>query len=205
MSYKKSFTKIIQKKYPLEHQNILKAIQKQSSLISQEVGNLSNTGNPLDKRMDFAIYFLALIQTMETKGLDYETIKQLSLEITYDFVKPKNKFQSWLKQLPPKLAGTLIADLILDFFNKKINKQAHPQGFVARIITDKKETFGLGYGIDIIECGICKLFNKFETEKYVPILCEVDKVTSDLAGLELIRNQTIAEGADKCDFRFKKK
>ena len=77
-------------------------------------------------------------------------------------------------------------------------------GFIANIITDKEETFGLGYGIDILECGICKLFNKHNFGKYAAILCEVDKLTSGIAGLTLIRSGTIANGAEKCDFRFKR-
>ncbi len=35
------------------------------------------------------------------------------------------------------------------------------------------------------------------------ILCEVDKLTSSLAGLEMVRSGTIANGAAKCDFRWK--
>ena len=89
--------------------------------------------------------------------------------------------------------------------DRKISKRGHPDGFVAKIITDKSETYGLGYGFDILECGICKLFKKYNNEKYSSILCEVDRFTSSLAGLDLIRNGTIANGAEKCDFRFKRK
>lgn len=82
---------------------------------------------------------------------------------------------------------------------------AHRDGFKIKIITDKKETFGLGYGIDILECGICKLYNKHGQHKFTSLLCEVDHITSSLAGLTLKRNGTIALGASKCDFRFEKK
>ena len=90
-------------------------------------------------------------------------------------------------------------------FEKKVKNAGHPDGFVVKIITDKKETYGLGYGIDIVECGICKLFNKHGYSSYARILCEVDEITSGLAGLELIRAGTIANGASKCDFRWKVK
>ena len=76
--------------------------------------------------------------------------------------------------------------------------------FARKLLQIKPETYNLGYGFDIYECGICKLFQKHNAGKYASILCEVDKVTSNLAGLELIRNSTIAYGAEKCDFRFKK-
>jgi hypothetical protein len=81
---------------------------------------------------------------------------------------------------------------------------SHPRGFAAKIITDKEETYGFGYGIDIQECGICKLFTNHNQKQYTSILCEVDNITSALAGLKLIRTGTIANGAHKCDFRFMK-
>jgi hypothetical protein len=92
--------------------------------------------------------------------------------------------------------------MLLREFDKKVSTRAHPDGFVTKIITDKKETLGYGYGFDIIECGICKLFEKHDLKKYASILCEVDHITSGLAGLKLIRSGTIANGAVKCDFRF---
>jgi hypothetical protein len=88
--------------------------------------------------------------------------------------------------------------------SKRVNRNDNKGGFKANIITDKQQTYGLGYGIDIVECGICKLFNKHHFDKYAPILCEVDKLTAELAGLILVRTGTIANGAKKCDFRFQK-
>lgn len=82
--------------------------------------------------------------------------------------------------------------------------KGHPDGFRVNMLTDKAETLGFGYGFDIMECGICKLFKKHNYQKYTPILCEVDHITSNLAGLTLIRTGTIANGATTCDFRFKK-
>ena len=86
-----------------------------------------------------------------------------------------------------------------------MSKNLNPDGFIANIITDKKETLGLGYGVDILECGICKLFKKHNYQKYSSILCEVDTITSGFAGLRLVRGGTIALGAKKCDFRWERK
>ena len=119
-------------------------------------------------------------------------------------MRPKNKLQQFLKRLPAKLTNTWLTKLFLKSLGKKVSRKAHEDGFVAKIITDKNETFGFGYGFDILECGICKLFKKYKYEKYSSILCEVDEITSSLAGLKLIRTGTIALGAKKCDFRFKK-
>ena len=78
-------------------------------------------------------------------------------------------------------------------------------GVKANLITSKEETLGFGYGVDILECGICKLFKRYQYERFTPLLCEVDHITSSLAGLTLKRTGTIALGAQKCDFRFERK
>jgi len=111
-----------------------------------------------------------------------------------EYVRPKNRMQQFLLRVPANLTNTWLANAVIAKFNKKINIRSHPDGFVATIITDEKDTFGLGYGIHILECGIYKLFKKHNYEKYSSILCEVDYITFGLAGLELIRTGTIAQG-----------
>ena len=109
-----------------------------------------------------------------------------------------------MKRLPAKLIGTRLWNVLIRSLAGKLGKNDNREGFIARVITSKEETYGLGYGVDIVECGVCKLFNKHAFGKYTSILCEVDKLTSELAGLELIRSGTIANGAAKCDFRYRK-
>jgi hypothetical protein len=154
--------------------------------------------------MELAGYFLATIEALDKRGESFEKIRTVLIEIAKEYVRPKNYFQNLLKRLPAKIVNTGIARILLKKLNKKLRRKAHPNGFVTNIITDKKETYGFGYGIDIIECGICKLFEKHHYQKFSPILCEVDYITSGLAGLKLIRSGTIANGAKKCDFRFKR-
>src|SRR5690554_7409970 len=38
---------------------------------------------------------------------------------------------------------------------------------------------------------------------FLALIKTLDEITSSLAGLQLIRTDTIARGAEKCDFRFK--
>ena len=159
--------------------------------------------NPVDRRLDFTAYFLATIQVLEKRGESFERIREICLEITHEYVRPKNGFQAWLRRLPVKLIGSPFGRLLIRFMEKKTTKLGHPDGFRVNMITDPAQTFGLGYGIDIMECGICKLFAKHGAGRYASILCEVDKLTSSLAGLELVRSGTIANGARCCDFRWK--
>jgi hypothetical protein len=204
MHFRKFFILAIEKYFPEDASSVIHELDRRFKILSLDTKFAARSSNPVDKRLDFTACFLALIQTLEHRGQSYEQIKNICLEITYDYVSPKNAFQKWMKKLPAKLIGSRITLPLLHAFHKKVNKLGHPDGFRAGIITDKKQTYNLGYGLDIYECGICKLFQKHAAEKYASILCEVDKVTSSLAGLELVRKSTIAYGADKCDFRFKR-
>jgi hypothetical protein len=203
--YRKYFVKGIRKNFPEQADEIIALTDTNFTLISVDTSFAATSTNPIDRRLDFAGYFLALIKALENQGFLFEKIREISLEIVIDYVRPKNKFQELLKKLPAKLINTWPAILLLKKFNDKVSKNPNADGFIANIITDKKETFGLGYGVDIIECGICKLFNKHNYQKYSSILCEVDAVTANMAGLHLIRNGTIALGSKKCDFRWQKK
>jgi L-2-amino-thiazoline-4-carboxylic acid hydrolase len=202
--YKKYFEQGIIHHYPDSHSLILDEVKKNYSEISVNTRFSFTSKNPIDRRLDFSSYFLALIVTLDKMNEPYEKIRNICLEIVKEYVKPKTKWQAFLKRLPPKIIRLGFSKYLIRAFNKRVSGNENPDGFIANIITDKDQTYGFGYGVDIIECGICKLFSKHGYERYASILCEVDKVTSSLAGLELIRSGTIALGATKCDFRFKR-
>ena len=200
--FKKYFATSIKARYPSDAESLLVQLDKEFDLILPDVKFASTSSNPMDRRLTFCAYFLALIKVLDKRGESFEQIRAVSLEVVKEYVRPKNGFQRFLKKLPPKLIKFRLANAALKLLAKKLASKGHPDGFLSRMVFDKNETFGLGYGIDILECGICKLFNKHGYKKYAPILCEVDEVTSNLAGLKLIRSGTIANGASKCDFRY---
>jgi hypothetical protein len=203
--YKKYFIRFIKDNYPEECNNIITDTENNHNIISADTSFAKTSKNPVDRRLDFCSYFLALIKTLDNKGETFENIRKICLQITIEYVQPKSKVQEFFKRLLPKLTNTWLGQILIKEFHKRVSVNSNPDGFIANIITDKQETFGLGYGVDIIECGICKLFKKHNYTKYASILCEVDEITSGLAGLQLIRTGTIANGAKKCDFRFKRR
>lgn len=202
-NYKKYFIKFIRTNYSNEFDSIIADTDNNYKTISADTTFAKTSKNPIDKRLDFSSYFLALIKTLDAKAETFENIRKICLQITTDYVQPKSKIQGFFKRLLPKLTNTWVGQRLIKVFHNRVSVNPNADGFIANIITDKQETYGLGYGIDIIECGICKLFQKHNYSKYASILCEVDEITSGLAGLELIRTGTIANGAKKCDFRFK--
>ncbi|WP_247234242.1 L-2-amino-thiazoline-4-carboxylic acid hydrolase [Telluribacter sp. SYSU D00476] len=202
-NYRKYFIRSIKDYYPGEFDQVIANTDNHYATISVDTKFASTSGNPIDKRLDFSAYFLALIKTLDEKGESYDTIRKICLEIVTAYVQPKNRVHAFVKRQVPKLISTWPGQILIRAFQKKTMVNTSTEGFIAHIITDRQETFGIGYGVDILECGICKLFTKHNYFRYATILCEVDQITSELAGLKLIRTGTIANGAARCDFRFK--
>lgn len=65
------------------------------------------------------------------------------------------------------------------------------------------EAFDLGY--DYLECGACKLCRDEGCYELAQYLCRLDFVLADMMGMELERTTTIAEGGERCDFRYRRK
>jgi len=203
--YRKYFARSIRENYPGSYDNIIAETDAHYRVISADTAFARTSRNPIDKRLDFSAYFLALIKTLDDRGVSFENIREICLQITTAYVQPKSRIKAYIQRLIPKLTSTRLGQVLIRVFHERVSKNSNADGFVAHIITDKAETFGLGYGVDIMECGICKLFAKHNYSKYASVLCEVDEITSALAGLKLIRTGTIANGATKCDFRFKRR
>lgn len=201
-TYKRYFRKALERYYPKYAKELLEDIDAKYDELKADVSFAKTSSNPMDKRLDLTAYFLALIMILEKAGESFEQIREVALFTITEYLRPKTQWQAFLKKLPVKLIKTNIGRYLIKVFAKKVGHLGNPDGFVANIITDKNETHGLGYGVDIIECGICKLFKRHNYQKYVSILCEVDKYTTNLAGLSMIRTDTIANGATKCDFRY---
>lgn len=194
-NYKHHFSKILKIHFPDNAISMESEIERQFDLLQRDVHFSKSSTNPVDRRMEIAAYFLATIQVLDREKLDFSTIRNVVIEIAREAVRPKNRFQAFLKRLPARLVDTFAGKILLKIFARKVSRLAHPDGFKVSVLTRKEETLGFGYGFDILECGICKLFQKHDYQRFTFILCEVDFITSGLAGLKLVRSGTIASGA----------
>lgn len=202
--YRKFFYRVLQNHFLEKSKSLQSQIDMEFESLQPDILFGATSSNPMDRRMRIAGYFLATIKALDKAGVEYDTIRSIAMEIAHAYVKPKSRFHLFLKQLPPKFIGTRFGKILIDYLKGKFYENTHTDGFKVKILTDKTETLGFGYGFDIVECGICKLFKKHDCQKFASVLCEVDYITSGIAGLTLIRTGTIATGAKKCDFRFQK-
>ena len=81
-------------------------------------------------------------------------------------------------------------------------ERKYPEDWVLTIIDGDGADFD--YGIDFTECGVCKFCKVHDAEEMVPCLCATDFPVSEALGTGLIRTTTLADGSDRCNFRFKR-
>jgi hypothetical protein len=143
--------------------------------------------------------YLAVYHALQGQGLTIEDAGQLTFEIGTEELRAipsfARRFISYLWFSPE--------------FMERIKKRAidshqrrYPGNYVLTYVEGDGREFD--YGVDYIECASCKLLEAENALELAPYVCAVDKTASELLGWGLSRTMTLAEGAHKCDFRFKK-
>ncbi len=82
------------------------------------------------------------------------------------------------------------------------HKRIYPGDYVYNYVPGDGKTFD--YGVDYIECGGLKFLQEQGASELAPYLCTTDLLYSRAFGWGLSRTMTLAQGAERCDFRFKK-
>jgi hypothetical protein len=72
---------------------------------------------------------------------------------------------------------------------------------VRYVIGDGKD---FDYGVDYVACGNYKFVKDQGGEEFAPYACMSDIALGDALGWGLTRTETLADGCQRCDFRFKK-
>lgn len=85
---------------------------------------------------------------------------------------------------------------------KESQERKYSGGYVLTFIEGDGQKFD--YGFDYTECAGCKFLNEQNASEFSPFMCALDKAASEALGWGLTRTMTIADGFEKCDFRFKK-
>jgi hypothetical protein len=176
---------------------ILKSRQKYEDLIPQ-IPNIGDR-NPLLIFLLPTTRYLAIYRTLQKHGRTVEEAGRLVYEIG------EAEFEAipgWVR----RVIGIL---WFSRWFAKRLQKRAassqerkYSGGYVLVYVEGDGQDFD--YGIDYIECASCKFLNEHDAAELGPYVCAVDKVASEMLDWGLRRTMTLAEGGERCDFRFKK-
>ena len=147
----------------------------------------------------FTGLLLAVYRVNKAHGKSAEQTGEMVFEIGRVFL---DSFPTFLLRL---LMPLNFSRRYLDLIRKgAIESQGreYPEGNVLEFIEGDGKNFD--YGVDYLECASCKFLTRQGAPEIAPYLCPVDIHYSRALGWGLTRTMTLAEGADRCDFRFKK-
>jgi hypothetical protein len=143
--------------------------------------------------------YLAIYRVLRRMGLTVEEAGQIISQMN----------EAELKSIPVfvrRIIGYLwFSPWLIKRFRKRAKEsqeRKHPGGYVLTFIEGEGDKFD--YGIDYTECAGCKFLHEQNALELAPFMCVLDKTASDILHWGLTRTMTIANGFEKCDFRFKK-
>lgn len=173
---------------------ILREAREQHEALIPEIPYIGGDENPMTVHLIRSTTSLALYIAMKARGKTAEETGK----VIYDAVVER---VSHLRVSPAK---ALSADDIQTKIEqaRKSQERRYPKDWVWKFV--KGDGVEFDYGYDFLECGTQKLYHDQGADEFLPFYCFLDFVTSKTSGRTLIRTMTLAEGHDKCDFRFKK-
>ncbi len=143
--------------------------------------------------------FLAMYRVLTKNGKNLEEAGMLIYEIC------QNLMSSY-----PGFVLRIIGHM--DFsrrYQERLRKRAeesrqrlYPLDYVFDFVQGDGKEFD--FGVDYVECAGFNFLKQEGAPELAPYLCNIDILYSEAFGWGLIRTKTLAQGSDRCDFRFKK-
>lgn len=130
---------------------------------------------------------------------DFDKVSKLARKVLGHYFDSKPRIFKWLagKFMTSRLAAAKMRKKVVDS-----QLRQYSENWVSEFMEGNGKSFD--FGLNVIECGICKFYKNQGAEKYIPYLCLGDYPMFRSFGIGLIRTQTIGNGAPFCDFQFKK-
>ena len=107
----------------------------------------------------------------------------------------------WIGRVQVLLAKTPFLRMIFGRISRQTQQQKYPGDFVVQFVPGDGRNFD--FGLDFTGCAIHKFFQAEQAGHFAKYMCRIDYLTTSFKGIELIRTSTIANGAERCDFRYR--
>ncbi len=155
-------------------------------------------GSMLNSFLRITAQELALYKAIKKQGKTAGEAWEICHEALRLRMKQFPKIKRWL------LARCMFSSLVKKIARKRAEKgqQIKTGDFETKFVIGDGEKFD--FGVDYVACGNYKFVLDQGAEEFAPYVCMSDIALSNALGWGLIRTETLADGCERCDFRFKK-
>jgi len=177
---------------------LMRDIHSEQQALAADMPYIGGNENIFTQWLVYGVYYLAVYRVLKADGRTVENIGRT----VFDAFRNMADYPGWMLRLIGNLKYNRKYIDTLRRATLRSQERRFPGDWVATFVEGDGETFD--YGIDITECGIHKLFQKYGAQEFTPYMCLSDFVVSDIFNRGLVRYKTLAEGSSRCDFRYKK-
>ncbi|MFN2224751.1 MAG: alpha/beta fold hydrolase [Anaerolineae bacterium] len=172
---------------------LLEEAREQVEQLLPQIPDIGGDDNPMTHHLRRATTSLALYRAMKAHGKTAEETGRILYEAVVDAVGA----------LPFSPAGPPAPEFIRQRKEeaRRSQERRYPGDWVWAFVEGDGQ--GFDYGYDFYECGVQKYYRAQGADELLPYFCFLDFVTTRASGRVLMRTGTLAEGADRCDFRFR--
>jgi len=165
--------------------------------LSGELPDVGAAESPDAQYVPVAAWFVALYRPMKAAGMSAEDVGR----IVYQLYRHQLAGED-----PARLAAEgerLFADQAsFARWAAATGRRQYPANWVAHYVPGNGGDFDFGY--DYSECAVVKYLRAHGVPELAAFVCPNDFLKSAAQGTGLVRHHTLAQGDDRCDFRFKK-
>ena len=178
---------------------IIQETRQEFERLIPKIPYIGGKANNLTQDLIDCTMLLALYQVLKREGFRIEEIGKMVIEMEQRRI---HSYPRFVLKLLGKVIHSPLGKNRLKKAADKSQEGRYPGGWVSVYIEGDGGEFD--FGIDYLECGLCKFYHQQGADEFTPYLCQFDYVQQSAMRAGFFRSMTLAEGAERCDFRWKR-
>ena len=178
------------------HQAALDAVAKFEELIPG-LPDVGGDSNPISQFIPKAAWYVALYSVLKKHGFSAEDVGKLLYDMNARGLQGADR-----ERMLAGGARLFEAQEETRVWAESSHKRRYPADWVMDFVPGDGQTFDFGY--DMRECACLKYFHSQGVAEVAPYMCLNDFLLSRAMGTGLVRDKTLAQGDDRCNFRYKR-
>lgn len=195
-TYRKLFKRYASKYFPGEEKEMLTKANKIYDEFKREAPDIGGGKNMLAGNLDMALAFFAFHEASDKRvtGKDVEEIA--------GWMFSKLSFASKLIDFNKPWVAKLMYKVYVPYVKKVEKYKAKGEWGNTWGVKLNPENYSEGCSFHLIGCPLVDFAKKHGYMEMMPYMCATDHMSANLMNAKLLRNHTVAEGADSCDYWY---